>query len=213
MKKTVMAITMVVVLLAMSTGFAVADQVWDLVCTDNPAGPQGQAFELRYTDPDAMGDTWLTNAYAILIASGDGPSLVVDPTNTFVITNNMAILDVTDNADDLDGTLHISGYDIFTPANTVAAPTLIATITTLNPCNLWFEIGDPLFVVNNNGSNYQGATMDANGMLAADSVVGPPVGPTPPIPEIITIVLVSLGLIALGGYIWYRRHNMAPIAA
>jgi hypothetical protein len=208
MRKTVVAITMVVVLLAMSTGFAVADQVWDLVCTDNPTGPQGQVFELRYTDPDAGGHTWTTNAYAMLLAAGDGMTYTVDPTITFAIINNMAVLDVTDNADDLDGTFHISGYDIFTPANTIPAPTLIATITTSAPTSIWFEINSALFVVNNNGTNYQGLVMDANGMLAADGVVGPPVSPSPPVPEIITIVLVSLGLISLGGYIWYRRHNM-----
>ncbi len=207
---------MVVVMLAMSTGFAMADKVWDLRCTD-PTPTGGTMFELWYTDPGATGDIWNTNAYAFLIAAGDGTvfpaPLIPDPTITFgAITQDMALLDVTDNADDLDGTMHVSGYDIFTPANAVAAPQLISTWVTSAPTFCWFETSDPLFVVNDT-INYQGLVMDANGMLAADTVAGPPVEPAPPIPEIITIVLVSIGLIALGGYVWFRRNRMAPIAA
>lgn len=64
------------------------------------------------------------------------------------------------------------------------------------------------------GDEMVGATAETSHLLhmgEAPPIV--PASPAPPIPEIITIVLVSMGLIALGGYIWYRRHNMAPVAA
>ncbi len=208
MSRVIVVIAMVVIVLTMSAGLAVAGQAWELICTDNPGGPLGQDYELWYIDPTSGGPTWTTEAYAFLFAAGNPATTTVDPSITFAITNDMMVMDVTDNQDNLDGTLHISGFDIFTPPNTIAAPTLIASITTSAPTQLWWETGNPLFEINNNGSNYNGSEMNGNGWLIPE----PPAGELP-VPEIITIVLVSLGLIALGGYIWYRKHNMAQIAA
>lgn len=55
-------------------------------------------------------------------------------------------------------------------------------------------------------------------MMLTDGLNGggspPPGSPAAPVAEIITIVLVSMGLIALGGYVWYRRHRkVAAVAA
>ncbi len=58
--------------------------------------------------------------------------------------------------------------------------------------------------------------MASNGMLfynGAPASPSNPSAPAPPIPEIITIVLVALGLAAIGGYVWYRRNNMAAVPA
>ncbi len=31
----------------------------------------------------------------------------------------------------------------------------------------------------------------------------------PPIPEIVTIVMISIGILILGGFVWYRRREIA----
>ncbi|GEM_PF-2845877 len=37
--------------------------------------------------------------------------------------------------------------------------------------------------------------------------------PTWPVPEIATIIMIVLGVLALGGYIWLRRRQAAPVVA
>lgn len=63
----------------------------------------------------------------------------------------------------------------------------------------------------NDSSTYPPAdNMGANNMLTHTGSSSEPVAP---IPEIITIVLISIGLVSLGGYIWYRRKRQALVAA
>ena len=42
----------------------------------------------------------------------------------------------------------------------------------------------------------------------SDWVIGDSSGPVPPVPESITIVLVSLGMLALAGYIYFRKYSL-----
>ena len=44
------------------------------------------------------------------------------------------------------------------------------------------------------------------------SVTSPPTDPGYPVPELSTIVLFSMGLLLLGGYVWLRRRRACPQA-
>ncbi len=64
-------------------------------------------------------------------------------------------------------------------------------------------------------SNIAGGKVTVNGVsqfsdwTIADSAGGI----QPPVPEIVTIIMISIGLMILGGFIWYRRRNQAMVAA
>lgn len=207
MKKTIVVIAMIGLLLAATTGSAFAAWGFSLIQTSPTT------FDLIYEDD---GENKVTNGYLITLNDIGN----VGPGWTGV--NNCAPLNSTVIGDHPAPVIEVAvGAQSPAPGTTLTLTDgfVMATLTAPAPTTLGFDFASAFFqVFDLNGVlMVTGATMDSGGLDSqGDPTYLAPAGggPAPPIPEIITIVLISIGLISIGGYIWYRRrHQQAVLAA
>ena len=183
----------------------------DLTCTDNPGGPQGAAWAVDWSNT-----TPYFSGFVLYFDSSD-PAAVLTITMQgfwgFAMTAPAP------------GVAPLLFSSTAAPGSTWSVATFGApwfTITSDRPTNLsWFDDGAPgdpgnfgLVLTDNVATPLPGAPFGFGTLDGAGSLNPPGSTPTPPIPEIITIVLISIGLIAIGGYIWQRRrHQQAALVA
>lgn len=217
MKRMLVVVVVVMALLAMTASSAFAMARFALVAVDD-----SNVQVVMDSDDSAPLDTWYIRIELDWLNSGQ----------TVTLTNNLPGLGLADWGNSLVTPGHVTVEGInMSGTSLIADGTVLFNLHSSVPAPggppFTFDYLDPNFMVNDSGNGWDrdGATLMANSQLGVDPdarvvydpVFGPPpVGdtPVPPISEIVTIVLVSLGLIALGGYVWYRRHRqVAAVAA
>ena len=212
MKKTAIVILMLMALLAMTVGTALAQNSWD-------------SWELVMID-DGDADPATSTDYALMVSPGSPTNSYTSSTMSFLFeygsaTNSMSAyswdqtIDMDMSEDDHDGingqfflsTLNFSAY-------TYNSGTL-ASFTLTNPGTIAHVYSNNDYQMDLRGTVVYGDDLFTDGHLVPDSDSNSDgtSDPVPPIPEIITIVLIGMGLIALGAYVWYRRRRMAQQTA
>jgi len=191
MRKALVVIGVVMLLMVAAVGVAHAQQ-WEIVDT---SGGAGTSWNINY----ASGPAWTTAQYTFYLNVVSGVPGNVSNTGNFVPPGMIG------STGSWAGGVWFSALG-FAPA-VVNAPYTLATYTSPGD-NLSWATTHGSFLVDRNGDGdvndpgETGADMEAAGELVPGAEA-----PVPPVAEIITIVLISIGLIALGGYVWYRRRN------
>jgi hypothetical protein len=193
MKRTLMVSLMLVVLLAATTGAASAAWWLSLECP----GDDGLHYEVVYHE-DA-GETFLCNNMQIHALDYD--------MLTWTATPNLPGGWMSFGAGDNGGDVYFH-MTVFSTGNDFADGTLLGSFDSAVPGSLGFDYTNGGFLFAVDGVGQSGLVLNGGGNLAP--IDGDPAWP---VPEIITIVLVATGLIALGTYAWYRRRHNVALAA
>ena len=205
-------VVMLVALLAVPAAAQPGTFSLDLTCTDNPGGPTGSAWSVDWSNTSPF-----MSGFVLYFDSSDPAA---------VITITMAGFWGFAMSAPAPGVAPLVFSSTASPGSTWDVNTYGTqwfTITTDRPTNLnWHDdgaAGDPgnfgLVLTDAGAVPLPGAPFGFGTLDSAGSLNPAAEGPAPPISEIITIVLLSIGLISLGAYIWYRRRrqNIELIAA
>jgi len=176
----------------------------DLYCTDNPGGPTGAAWQVDWSNT-----TPYFSGFVLYFDSTD-PAAVL----TITLLGFWGFAMTAPGP----GVAPLLFSSTASPGSTWSVATFGAPWFTINsdrPTNLsWYDdgaVGDPgnfgLVLTDNVATPLPGAPFGFGTLDGAGSLNPPNSTPTPPIPEIITIVLISIGLISLGAYVWFRRRR------
>lgn len=213
MKKVLVIGMVVIILLSIATGVAAAQKTF--VLETNPAGQPPPAF----TDFQLIYDAIGANEGQAMVSSTYAVYMVYDPLSAtnFSVTGLGAGLGFMMDTSALVAPNGVQASVLNFGGIPVPDGSVLATFHSDTPTTMQFDIDNVLFTIDVDGTGMSGRALETAGQLnpgegATTPGFSEPV-PVAPIPEIITIVLVSIGVIALGGYVWYRRRNMASIAA
>lgn len=216
MKRIAVVVVMVLMLTTVAVGTASANWWFDLVCVDNPTGPPpGQIFQVVYHEDAADTDDF--NTVNVMWLTPEGPA-VGDVTITQpaagAFGTAMGWMNMPGSYSDTGAglTINMMHFGVANPAD----GDILANISYVAPPGgtvIWDELNGG-FVCDINGTPLSGAVLYASNNLYLNGAPAfPPGSPAPPIPEIVTIVLISIGLISLGAYVWYRRRNQQAVLA
>ncbi len=201
MKKIIVAmavITVVLVLMVINVAGAFAtvsshgDWYFDIQTTDN------QTFEVVFVDND---DTLVTNGYTFYLEYCDsytGANPIITPHEP------AGMMPVSTNIDTDNGAINFTALS-FTSSTLGSSTGTICTIefdSSYVPGNLIWGLDELSFKVNVGLSN----PVTGQDLYIAGNL-NPTSSPTPCVPEIATIVLLSIGLLSLGGFAWFKKRK------
>ncbi len=223
--RIVQVVIVLVVILIVSAGTANADWWVDLVCADNPSGPAGSHFEVRYHEDGGETDTWTAIGFYLETHGATGTN---DITTTPNMTEGGAFYYSTgfppsdwnivafDEYDD-----NTAQFSMYWSGGLSTAPDpsdgdlifvcdynapLTGNVEWDNsPGDFLINIGDQTTRVDYYWTDFvSGGNLRTNSTPATSPEDEDPV---PPVPEFITAALLTIGLVAICGYIWYFRSS------
>jgi len=211
MKRVIVIGVVVLMLLSVATGVAAAQKtfVLDTVPPGSGSGSGWTDFSLTY---DAIG----ANEGQAVISSTYAIYMVYDPltASNFSVTGLAAGLGFMMDTSALVAPNGVQASCLNFGGVSVPDGSVLATFHSDTPTTMSFDIDNVLFTIDVDGTGMSGRALETAGQLNPSEGSTPGFSdPVPPVPEIITIVLISIGLIALGGYVWYRRRRVAAITA
>lgn len=201
MKKIVLAIVVavMVVMLVVPVAMAQTGHIFELRPLDASGPPYVAQNWALIHNPGNPGGTFVTSSHTWYINYGGAA------TSAAPVTYNMLPgMGMNMSMDDPANSRVAISALYFMPYPTMPGSYIVATWTLNNPGTMMWDQVDPNFLIDINGTTYSQVQLSGWGEL--DPLLGVE-EPAPPIAEILTIVLISMGLIALGGYVWYRRHR------